>query len=80
MILYESGLDVQAELLFTVIYSAKTLFLYSRTSIARTLMARLPWLIQTRFCPYEGLPIAQENRYLGKFSYFIVELYVVCSH
>ena len=26
------------------------------------------------------LPIAQENKYLGKFSYFIMKLYVVCTH
>ena len=30
--------------------------------------------------PYEILPIAQENKYLGKFSYFIIKLYVVCTH
>ena len=30
--------------------------------------------------PYEVLPIAQENKYLGIFSYFIVKLYVVCTH
>ena len=33
--------------------------------------------------PYEILPIAQENKenkYLRKFSYFIVTLYVVCTH
>ena len=30
--------------------------------------------------PYEVLPIAQENKYLGKFSYFIGKLYVVCTH
>ena len=30
--------------------------------------------------PYEVLPIAEENKYLGKFSYFIVTLYVVCIH
>ena len=29
--------------------------------------------------PYEILPIAQENKYLRKFSYFIVKLYVVCT-
>ena len=29
---------------------------------------------------YEILPIAQENKYLRKFSYFIVKLYVVCTH
>ena len=25
--------------------------------------------------PYEILPLAQENKYLGKFSYFIMKLY-----
>ena len=24
--------------------------------------------------------IAQENKYLGKFSYFIMKLYAVCTH
>ena len=30
--------------------------------------------------PYEIRPIAQENKYLGKVSYFIMKLYVVCAH
>ena len=30
--------------------------------------------------PYEILLRAQENRYLRKFSYFIMKLYVVCIH
>ena len=30
--------------------------------------------------PYEILPIAQENKYLRKYCYFIVKLYVVCTH
>ena len=30
--------------------------------------------------PYEILPTAQENKYLGKVSYFIMKLYVVCTH
>ena len=29
--------------------------------------------------PYEILPIVQEYKYLGKFSYFIMKLYVVYS-
>ena len=29
--------------------------------------------------PYKILPLAQENKYLGKFSYFIMKLYVVYS-
>ena len=32
------------------------------------------------FSPYKILPTAQENKYLGIFSYFIMELYVVCTH
>ena len=30
--------------------------------------------------PDEILPLAQENKYLGKFSYFIMKFYVVCTH
>ena len=30
------------------------------------------------FSPYKILPIAQENKYLGIFSCFIMELYVAC--
>ena len=30
--------------------------------------------------PYEILPIAQENRYLGIFLYSIMKLYVVSTH
>ena len=32
------------------------------------------------FIPYKILPIAQENKYLMIFSYFIMELYVVYTH
>ena len=30
--------------------------------------------------PYEILPLTQENRHLGQFSYFIMKLYVLCTH
>ena len=30
--------------------------------------------------PYEILPTAPENKYLMKFSHFIMKLYVVCTH
>ena len=30
--------------------------------------------------PCEILPIVQENKCLGKFSYFIMKLYIVCTH
>ena len=30
--------------------------------------------------PYEIFPLAQENKYLGTFSYFIMKLYVACTH
>ena len=32
------------------------------------------------FSPYEILPIAQENIYFRKCFYFIMKLYVVCTH
>ena len=55
--------------------------LYSITSMARTRMALLPWVIRTLFfSPYKILQIAQENKYLGIFSYFIMELYDMCTH
>ena len=52
--------------------------------MARTLMARLPWLSNSLMGPYKILPIAQENKYSGiwvgaggwgEFSYFIMKLY-----
>ena len=59
-------------------FSAKTITLTSTASIARTPVARLPWLIRTRFLsPCEILLIAQESKCLGKFSYFIMKLYFV---
>ena len=39
---------------------------YSITSMARTRMARLPWMIRSLFfSPYKIILIAQENKYLG---------------
>ena len=32
------------------------------------------------YSPYKILPIAQENKYLGIFSYLIMEFYAVCTH
>ena len=44
---------------------------YSITSMARTRMARLSWMIRTLFfSPYKILPMAQENKYLGIFFLF----------
>ena len=49
--------------------------------MARTRMTRLPWMIQTLFfSSHKIIPIAQENKYLMSFSYFIMELYVVGTH
>ena len=63
---------------------------YSITSVARTRMARLPLTPPTFymddsnlfFRPYKILPIAQVllNIFRDCFSYFIMELYVVCTH
>ena len=53
---------------------------YSRTSIAR--MPPLFTMANSNsfLSPYEILSIAQENKYLGKLSYFIMTLYVVFTH
>ena len=32
------------------------------------------------FSPHKILSVAQENKYLMIFSYFIMELYAVCTH
>ena len=40
-------------------------------------MARLPWLIRTRF--WVPRNFFQENKYLGNFCHFIMKLYVDCS-
>ena len=42
--------------------------------MARTRMARLPWMIRTPFS------VLTKFKYLGILSYFIMELYVVCTH
>ena len=34
----------------------------------------------TFLSPYEILPTAPENKYLGKFSHFVKKLYVECTH
>ena len=33
----------------------------------------------TVLSPFKILPLAQENKHLGKFSYFIMKLYVLCT-
>ena len=30
--------------------------------------------------PKETLPIAQENKYLGSYEYFVMKMRVVCTH
>ena len=60
---------------------ASCFYYYSKLSMTRTPMARLPWIIRTWFLsPYEILPIAQENKYSGRFSFLIMKLYVVCTY
>ena len=45
-------------------------------------MARLPWMIQTRFSvPTKSFQLLKKaNIYLGIFSCFIMELDAVCTH
>ena len=68
----------------------KSIEKYSKTSMTRTPMTRLTWMIRTRFffffffffflSPYAILPIAHEHKDLWKVSYFVQELYVVYIH
>ena len=64
----------------------KSIEKYSKTSMTRTPMTRLTWMIRTRFffcfvlSPYAILPIAHENKDLWKVSYFVLKLYVVYIH
>ena len=56
---------------------------YSKTSVTRTSMTRLLWLIRTRFWPLGILSTARENKYLGIFLWkflFIMIMYVVYTH
>ena len=52
---------------------------YSRTSMARTPMAHLPWLIRI-FVYLRNSSDSFKKQYLGEFSYFITKMYVVCTH
>ena len=53
------------------------ILIYSITLVARTRMARLPWMSRTLFfSPYKILPIAQENNYLIIIFLFYRE--IVC--
>ena len=54
--------------------------LYSQTSIARTPMVRLPWLIRTRFKPLRNSSDSARKQIFREVSYFITKLYVVCTH
>ena len=68
---------------YVVVPSTRSKFIsvYNGTSIARTLMSRLSWLIRTRFLrPYEILPIAQEKKILRDFFFLIKKFYVVCTY
>ena len=53
---------------------------YNRISIARTPMARLPWLIRTRFWVPTNSSDSSRQKYLRIFFLFYQELYVVCTH
>ena len=54
---------------------------YNITSMARTRMARLPWMIRTLFQSLQN-PSNSSRKQIFRdfFSYFIMELYVVCTH
>ena len=55
--------------------------MYIRISIARTPNGSFTMANSNSFLsPYEIYPIDQENKYLRKLFYFIMKLYVVCTH
>ena len=60
------------------------LFSYSKTSMTRTQMTRLPWLIRTRFYVLRKSSDSSRKQIfrdiLGFFSNFIMKMYVVCTH
>ena len=64
----------------TIEYSSNKFYYthYSRTSIARTTMARTMAISNSFLSPYEFFPIDQENKYLGTFCHIDMKYIVVC--
>ena len=52
---------------------------YSRTSVARTPMARLPWTSQTRSWVRRDFLQVRYTDNLGRFSSIILQMYAVCT-
>ena len=53
---------------------------YSRTAMARTPMARLPWMSRTRSRVRRDFLQIRYTDNLGRFSSFILQMYVVYTH
>ena len=54
--------------------------IYSRTSMARTPMALLPWMSRTRSRVRRDFLQIRYTDNLGRFSTFILQMYAVCTH
>ena len=65
---------------FEAIQLTPWLCIHSQTSIARTDGSFTMANSNSFLSPYKILPISQVNKYFGKFSYFIMKLYDVCTH
>ena len=60
--------------------SAKKSKIQSNLNISNTNGSFTMVISNSFLSPYEIFPIAQENKYLGTFSYLIMNLYVVYTH
>ena len=75
VIALQSGFQLHVHFASALLYQIQTNLDISNTDGSFT-MANLNSFLS----PYEILPIALKSKYLGKFSYFITKLYVVCTH
>ena len=62
------------------IYNKKNIYIQSNLDSSNTDGSFTMVYSNSFLSPYGTFPIAQDKKYLGKFSYFIVKLYVVCTH
>ena len=61
-----------------VVIPDSCLSIYSNTSVARTLVARVPRLIRTRSRVPRKNPTAADLGFLGWFSFLYLKCYIVC--
>ena len=80
-LVFQSFLSFRSFMFPTKIWETARIPKYSRTSMARTLMARLPWLFRTSFSVPWKNPIAADLGWLRVIFLFLYwKWYVVCTH